>query len=214
MSTPIITTLEPNLAYAEIADNTQIERTFDALKAHGFNVFVAEDGAAARKIVAELLPAGVEVFTATSVTLTKTGISEDINESGRYNSVRARLATMDFKTQNREMNKLGATPEYVVGSVHALTENGSAIIASGTGSQLASYASAAARVIWVVGAQKIVRDLEEGMKRVEEYSLPLEDARAMQAYGRHSSVNKMLVVNREGAPGRITVVIVKENLGF
>jgi L-lactate utilization protein LutC len=95
-----------------------------------------------------------------------------------------------------------------------LTETGSAIIASKTGSQLGPYVSGAAKVIWVVGSQKIVPNLEEGFKRVEEYSLPLENVRAMKAYGMTSSVDKLLVVNREITPGRITVVIVKENLGF
>ena len=175
---------------------------------------VVENGAEAREKVAELLPAGAEVFTSSSVTLLASGISEDINESGRYDSVRAKLAKMDFKMQGREMNKLGATPEYVVGSVHALTETGATITASGSGSQLASYASAAAKVIWVVGSQKIVPDIETGMKRLEEYSLPLEDARMMQVRGMHSSINKVLVVTKEMVPGRITVVIVKEKLGF
>jgi len=142
------------------------------------------------------------------------GITEDVDKSGRYNSIRTKLALLDYKTQGREMNKLGAVPEYVLGSVHALTETGVSIIASATGSQLASYASGAAKVIWVVGSQKIVPTLENGMKRLEEYTFALEDARALQAYGMHSSINKLLIVNRETTPGRITVVIVKENVGF
>jgi hypothetical protein len=112
------------------------------------------------------------------------------------------------------MQKLGATPEYILGSVHAVTETGSAIIASMTGSQLAGYASAAAHVVWVVGSQKIVPTLEEGMKRLNEYTFPLEDARALKVYGVNSGINKLLVVNREINPGRTTMIIVKENLGF
>jgi hypothetical protein len=102
----------------------------------------------------------------------------------------------------------------VLGSVHALTETGIALIASATGSQLGPYGAGASKVIWVVGSQKIVPTLEEGLKRLEEYTFALEDARALKAYGVHSSINKLLVVNRESTPGRITVVIVKENVGF
>jgi hypothetical protein len=112
------------------------------------------------------------------------------------------------------MQKLGATPEYVLGSVHALTETGVAVIASATGSQLGPYSAGASKVIWVVGSQKIVPTLEEGMKRIEEYTLPLENERAMKAYGMNSVIAKLLIVNREVTPGRITVVIVKENVGF
>ena len=57
-------------------------------------------------------------------------------------------------------------------------------------------------------------DLDEGLRRIDEYAFPLEDARAQAAYGIHSGVNKVLIINREIAPGRITVVLVDEVLGF
>ena len=102
----------------------------------------------------------------------------------------------------------------MLGSVHAVTESGTLITASMGGSQLGPYASGAAKVILVVGTQKIVTDLEEAMARLEDYTLPLEDARAMEAYGIHSSINKLLIISREIVPGRITVVLVDEALGF
>ena len=206
--------LTPNLAYAKLANDEQIARTVKALELNGIHAVVVENGAAALRKVAELLPAGSEVFISSSTTLNTLGITEDVDQSGRYDSVRAKLSKLDRKTQGREMIKLGATPEYVLGSVHALTETGSAIIASATGSQLGPYGAGAAKVIWVVGSQKIVPSLAEGFTRVEEYTLALENVRAMKAYGMNSSINKLLVVNREVIPGRITVVIVKENVGF
>lgn len=214
MATPIETALTPNLAYAQLASDAQIERTVKALEANGIHAIVVKNGVAAREKVAELLPAGTEAFISSSTTLNQLGITEDVDKSGRYDSVRVKLSKLDYKTQNRKMVKLGATPEYVLGSVHALTETGAALIASATGSQLGPYVSGAAKVIWVVGSQKIVPTLEEGMKRLDEYTFALEDARALQAYGVHSSINKFLVVKRESTPGRITVVIVKENVGF
>lgn len=214
MATPIETILAPNMAYAKLATDAQIERTVKALEANGMQAVVVENGAKAREKVAELLPAGAEVFISSSTTLNVLGITEDIDQSGRYDSVRAKLSKLDRKTQGREMIKLGATPEYVLGSVHALTETGVALIASATGSQLGPYGAGASKVIWVVGSQKIVPNLEEGFKRVEEYTLALENVRAMKAYGMNSSINKLLIVNREVIPGRITVVIVKENVGF
>lgn len=204
----------PNEAFARLASDEQIERTAQALEARGIDTFVAANAAEARTKLFELLPAAAEVFLAASATLTELGVPDEINNSGRYDSVRARLAKMDRATQNREMVKMGAVPEYIVGSVHAVTEEGSVIVASNTGSQLAPYAASAARVIWVVGAQKIVSTLDEGFRRVHEYALPLEDARMMQAIERHSSVNKLLVVHREVIPDRTTMILVKEKLGF
>ena len=121
---------------------------------------------------------------------------------------------MDRETQADEIRRLSAAPDVMLGSVHAVTETGSLLAASMSGSQLGPYASGAGRVILVVGTQKIVSDLEEGLRRINEYSFPLEDARAQAAYGIHSAVNKVLIINREIVPERITVVLVDEALGF
>jgi len=200
--------------FSRLASEAQIERTMQALEANNIHAILAENGADAKKKLFELLPPEAEVFTSSSVTLAALGISDQIDKSGHYDSVRAKLGEMDPKTQTREMQKMGATPEYMIGSVHAVTETGRIFIASLSGSQLAGYAAAAEHIIWVVGTQKIVPTLEDAIKRLEEYTLPLEDARALKAYGRHSSINKLLVVKKEVVPGRTTMILVKENLGF
>jgi hypothetical protein len=132
--------------------------------------------------------------------------------------VRAQFAKMDRdKSEDAvEMRRLGAAPEWTIGSVHAVTEDGNIVIASNTGSQLPAYAYGAGHVVWVVGAQKVVKNLDEAMKRIYEYVLPLESERANKAYSMtHGSfVSKMLIVNREVQSNRISMIIVKENLGF
>src|SRR5437899_2021500 len=112
------------------------------------------------------------------------------------------------------IRRLTSAPDVMLGSVHAVTESGSLLTASASGSQLGPYVTGAGRLILVVGTQKIVSDLEEGLRRINEYVFPLEDARAQAAYGVHSGVNKVLIINRELVPGRITVVFVDEVLGF
>ena len=121
---------------------------------------------------------------------------------------------MDRATQGREIRKLVGAPDYAAGSVHAVTEDGRVLIASNTGSQLGPYASSAGKVIWVVGAQKIVKDVNEGLRRIEEYSYPLEEVHMQELYKMSTNVNKVLIVNREIRPNRITMIIVKEELGF
>ena len=123
---------------------------------------------------------------------------------------------MDRQTQSREMQKIGSSPEYAIASVHALTQDGKAIIASNTGSQLAAEVYGASNVIWVVGAQKIVQDIDEGFKRIYEYVLPLESDRLNKTYNMTtgSFVSKLLIINREIKPGRIRTIIVKQVLGF
>jgi len=208
------TTVAPNEKYSRLASDTQIQRTAQSLEAHGIHTIIATNGEETRTKLLELLPDGAEVFLGSSATLKELGLNEIVDNSDRFNSVRVRLAKMDRDTQSREMIKMGAVPEYIIGSVQAVTEDGSVVIASNTGSQLAPYAASAAHVIWVVGSQKIVRTLEEGFERVYQYALPLEDARLMKEVGVHSSVNKMLIVHQEVMPGRVTMVLVKEKLGF
>jgi len=154
------------------------------------------------------------VFTARSETLRVSGIDVDIDQGGSYRSTRAALAAMDHATQGDDMRKSLAAPEVVIGSVHAVSEDGHVVIGSMTGSQLAPYAAGAAKVIWIVGAQKVVADLETALRRLNSYSYPQEDTRVRAAYGIPSSVNKVLIVSREPVPGRINVVLVRDAIGF
>jgi len=196
------------------ADDIRVKRTMAALKANGITVLRAPDAAAAKRIVLELIPDASPVHQGASQTLDVLGITYEIEKSGRYAALRPRIWSMDRETEAHEIRRLGAAPDVMLGSVHAVTETGSLLAASMSGSQLGPYASGAGRAIFVVGTQKIVPDLEEGLLRINEYAYRLEDARAQAAYGVRSAVNKVLIINREITPGRITVVLVDEVLGF
>ena len=200
--------------FSQLATDESIEKAKNALIKNGIEVFIVETGAEAKEKVLKMIPGNAEVMNMSSVTVDSIGLAKEINESGLYDSVRKKFAGMDKKTQGLEMQKLGAAPEWAVGSVHAVTEDGKVVVASASGSQLPSYAFGSSHVVWVVGAQKIVKDLDEGMKRVYEYVLPLENERAMKAYGQASSANKILIFNKESTLRRITMIIVKEKLGF
>lgn len=206
--------LQPNPRFAELASDESVERASRALAANGFTVFVVNTGREARSKTLELIPEGAQVMTMTSVTLDAIGLSAVLDESGKYDAIRPKLMKLDWKTQADEMRRLAAAPDVVIGSIHAVTEDGHVMIASNTGSQLAAYAYAGGKVIWVAGTQKIVKDDAEARQRLYEYAYPLEDERAQKAYGMRSGVNKILVVNKENKPGRITIVLVKEKLGF
>jgi hypothetical protein len=200
--------------FGTLGDEASLGRAATALEANGIEVLRARSGAEARRIVLDLVPPGSQVHHGASQTLEATGIAQEIDESGRYEPVGPRVRSMDRATQGDEIRHLTAAPDVMLGSVHALTETGSLLTASMSGSQLAPYAGGAGRVILVVGSQKVVADVEVGLQRIHEYAYPLEDARAQEAYGINSGVNKVLIINREIVPGRITVVLVDEVLGF
>lgn len=201
--------------YKQIPDQAVINKTLESLVSNGMTASAVETKEEARQAVLDLLPAGSPVMTMTSETLREIDIEQEINEGSQYVSLKKKLYSMDRATQNHEMQSLGSAPEYVVGSVHAVTQGGEIIIASNTGSQLPAYAYGATHVIWVIGAQKIVENLDYGMKRIKDYVLPLESERAKKAYGAPgSNISKILIVNREVNPGRINIIIVKQLLGY
>ena len=192
-----------------------MERTVVALKQNGFEAMVVASAVEAKQKFLEIIPQGSEVMDMTSITLETLGLVSEIQESGKYNSVKKKLSSMDRKTQGREMQRLGAAPEWAVGRVHAVTQDGHVLIASNSGSQLPAYAYGSDHVVWIVGAQKIVENIDEGMKRIYEHSLPLESDRAKKAYGVPGSfVSKILILNREPKPGRMHIIVVNEVLGY
>jgi hypothetical protein len=199
-------------SFAAPAAEEQLGRAATALREHGYSVHIVDTAQGARNLVGSLLPTDKGVFTASSETLRLSGITADIEESGRFQSARQRAAALDgdFAAQV----KLGAAPDIVVGSVHAVTEDGCLVAASASGSQLAAYAAGALMAIWVVGAQKVVLDLATALRRVRTYSLPREWDRCQRTYGQPSFIGKILILEREAVPDRGTVILIREPIGF
>lgn len=198
--------------YTAVASTRAVQKTKTALEANGFKVEVVDSLEQAKTRVQEIIPEKSEVFTATSVTLTKAGIDEALNDSGRYVSVRQKINEVD-EADKVSRRRMGSGADYIVGSVHAITQNGHVYIASNSGSQLPGYVYGASNVIWVVGTQKLVSDATEAMDRLETHTLPLEDERAKAAYGVGSQISKLLIYRKEPV-GRVTIILVNEAVGY
>jgi hypothetical protein len=213
MTIPLIDPGAPNPQFELPADRAMLEQTAAALTQRGFLAEVADSAAHARQLVLDAIPDGAEVHVALSETMHELGLTAEIDESGRYDSARARLNQLDRLTQRRERQKTGAAPEYVLGSAHAITSDGQIVIGSGSGSQLGAHAYSAGQVILVVGHKKLVRDLDEGLRRLREYSLPREWERMQQAGAPGAVLAKTLIIHYEFG-NRIRVILVPETLGF
>ena len=214
LSATEVSPLIPNKEFTKLATDEQIQRVSEILESNNIHVIVVETGEEAKRVVLEMLPQGAEVYANQSLTLQKLGLTAEIDTSGRYDAVRPKVLGLDRKTHANQIRVLRARPTYIVGSVHAVTEDGHVLIASNSGSQLGPYASGAGKVIWVIGAQKIVKDLNEGFRRIEDHVVPLEEAHMQELYKVSTAVNKMLIVNKETRPNRITMIIIKEEIGF
>jgi 2-polyprenyl-6-methoxyphenol hydroxylase-like FAD-dependent oxidoreductase len=210
-----VATSEPT-TFSAPASNEVIEHTADALREKGYAVHVVEDGRAARDVILGILPEGAEVGQGASKTLEEIGITHELEESGRFDAVRKRTRAMDRSTPEglRAMRKLGVGPDWYVNSAHAVTLDGTIVVASNTGSQLAPLAFGAGEVIFAIGSHKLVPDLESAMRRIDEHVLPIESERLMGLYGTPSEVKKVLIIRKEFRPSRFTVVLIKEPVGF
>lgn len=199
--------------YVELPDDKTLSDTVAGLEEHGFGVEVVDELDQARRAVLSRIPDESSVMTYPSVTLAETGIAQAINDGGRNDSARARLRALDRETQMQEIKAIMLLPDFALGSVHAITRGGTIVLASALGSQLACYSWGASRVIFVVGAQKLVPDLDAARERIYEHCFKLEDARAREAYGAGSYVGKILEIHQDH-PGRIHVVLVRQRVGF
>jgi hypothetical protein len=198
--------------WQQLASDNVIEKVIANLITNNFSAEVVENKEQAKKRFFEILPENAQVMNYTSQTLEISGIAKEILESGRYNSIRK--AWENFTPEQAKQKKyMGAVPDWGVGSVHAITEQGQILVASGSGSQIPAYVYGASKIIWVVGTQKIVADIEQGRKRLEEYCWPLESNRTEKAHGYKSNLNKILQINKD-SKDRIHTILVKENLGF
>ena len=207
------TTIQRSDRFTALPDEGTLADTVAGLEEHGISVEVVDDLDLARESVLARMPEGSSVMTNPSVTLQSTGIVRAVDEGERYHSARTKVLALDRATQLREIKATMGQPDFALGSVHAITRDGTLVIASALGSQLASYAWGAANVIFVVGAQKLVPDLDAARDRIYEHSLRLEDARALEAYGQNSRVGKILEIHQED-PGRIHVVLIRAVVGF
>ncbi|MEA2613452.1 MAG: hypothetical protein QOI52_1411 [Chloroflexota bacterium] len=199
--------------FTAAATTERIDRVAEALGRHNIEAIVVDTGAEARERVLGMVPQGAEVHWGTSRTLEEIGLTPELLAEGRYDALRPKYLPMDRATQGREIRKHVAAPDFMLGSDQAITDDGALVVVSYSASQIGPYASGAGRVILVVGSQKIVADLDEGMRRAREHVVPYEDASLRKRIGVPTKLAKLLVIYEEPSPGRMTVVLVREPVG-
>lgn len=199
--------------YARPAPEATLNAVAEHLRERNFEVVIVGTAAEAKAAVLDRLPEGAEVHSGKSKTLEDIGVFGELMEGDTYDFIRKRTMTMDRKTQMREIAKLGATPDYMLGSVQAVTEAGQLVVVSASGSQIGPYASGAQKLILVAGSQKIVPDLDTAFRRIAEYVFPYEDARLREQLGVGTKWARTLILERDFNPGRTTVILVREPVG-
>ncbi len=193
----------------------RIERTFAALRQRGVEpVFVPHRASALAKVL-EMLPKGKLVSHGTSTTLIEIGLVDALERpaSGfRYGNAQWQ-AEADAAKRGRLRARITAESDVFLGSVQAVCETGEVVCADASGSRQAGYMYGPPVVIWVAGVNKLVPTLEDGLKRLREVAFPQEDTRMKRTGAAGSFIGKIAIYERE-RPGRLTLVLVGERLGF
>jgi hypothetical protein len=202
------------LNFTAPASEPELESLAARLRERNFEVVIVDSAADAKAAVMERIPAGSQVHSGKSKTLEDAGLVQDLMESDRYDFVRRRTLKMDRKTQGDEIRKMSAAPDIMLGSVQAVTEDGQLLFASASGSQIGPLGSGAGNVILVVGSQKIVPDLDSALRRIREHVMPYEDARLREQLGIGTKLTRILIIEQDFAPGRTTVVLVRDPIGI
>lgn len=199
--------------YAAPASEAVIDALSARLRERNFEVVVVNDGEAAKAEVLKRIPEGASIQSGKSKTLEDAGIVKKLMEDERYDFIRRKTMKMDRRTQMAEIMKMGATPDVMINSAHAVTEAGQIVLTSASGSQLGPIASGAGKVIFVIGSQKIVPDLDTAFRRIKEHVFPYEDARLREQLGVGTQIARTLILDRDFVPGRTTVILVREPIG-
>ena len=199
--------------YAAPATEAQLETLAVRLRERNFEVVIVDDGSRAREEVLKRIPEGASVHSGKSKTLEDAGILGALMEGDGYDFIRKRTLKMDRMTQRDEIRRLGSTPDVMLGSAHAVTEEGQIVVTSASGSQIGPIASGAARTILVIGAQKVVPDLDAAFRRIREHVFPYEDARLREQLGVGTKMTRTLILESEFMPGRTTIVLTRQPLG-
>ncbi len=203
--------------YKLIPNDTIINKTAEALKARGVEVFVVNNRVEALAKIKELIPKGESISNGASVTLDEIGYV-DYLKSGEHgwNNLHAAVIAEKDPAKQAELRNASLFAQYYLGSVHAIAETGEMVIASASGSQLPSIAFTSRNLIFVAGAQKITPTLDEAIKRLREYVIPLENDRMKDSGAAGTVLSKIYIFENEPAfMGRtVRLILVKEELGF
>lgn len=205
------------MTYDTIKSAESIERTADAIRGRGSEVFIVADRAGALAKIQELIPKGASINNGSSRTLEEIGFVDYVKSDAHgWNNLHAAVVAEKDKAKQAPLRNAALFADYYLGSVHALAETGEMIVASASGSQLSPIAYTSQNLILVVGAQKIAPTYDAAMERLREYVVPLEDARMKEASMGGTVLSKILTIEHEPAfMGRtVRVILVKEKLGF
>jgi len=197
-----------------IPSDRVIDKTVEALKKRQVQVLVVNDRSEALAKLKEIIPAGASVMTGGSTTLDQIGFTALLkSKNHRWRNLKDAIFTEKDPAKQSELRRQAILADYYIASIQAIAQTGEVLNCDATGTRTGPYAYGPKQVIWVAGAQKIVTNLDQAFRRMWEHCVPLEDQR-MKSIGYPGTTVSRILIYEKADPGRITLILVKEKLGF
>lgn len=202
----------------------KILRTIEALKGNRINGYLVKDKNELIEKITELVEDGASVACGGSMSLFEAGVIEHLR-SNRYkffDRYKEGLTPEEIKDIYRKAFSCDA---YFT-STNAITESGELYNVDGNGNRVAAMLYGPDKVIVIVGANKIVKNIDEAIERNKRVSAPANAKRlnrktpcakvgyCMNCKSEERICREYTVIKRQGNPERIHVIFINENLGY
>lgn len=195
----------------------------EILNENGYVGYYAEDKEEAKRIVLSLIPEGSSISVGGSETLTAMNMIEEFR-NGKYKFF-DRYQDLPYE-EIYEIYRQSLLSDYFVSSTNAITRKGQLVSTDSSGNRIASMIIGPKKVIIVAGVNKVVENLDEAFRRIK-YIAPMnamrvnhktpcvETGRCMNCEVQNSVCNYTgIIENGRKEPGRISIILVAEEIGF
>jgi len=201
--------------WSRIPTEMEISQTVKSIESRGVKVFRVQDGSHALARIKEIIPLGAEVMNGSSTTLIEIGYQEFIeSDNHEWKDLHRVVMSENDVLERNEIRRKSVTAEFFLSGVNAVAMTGELVSCDASGSRVGAWPFAAKNLILVSGVNKIVANLQEAMKRVEEYAYPLEDVRSRKVYQAPSQIGKCVILASEKQPGRVTLILINDRYGY
>ena len=201
-------------------NNLLAQKVIKGLESRNMSGYYAETREDALKIALELIPKGSSVTMGGAMSAHEIGLVEAL-KGPDYNFI-----DRDKATDKRAAMLAAYDADFFLSSANAMTEDGIMINVDGNANRVSAIAQGPKKVIFIVGMNKITKDVDSAMKRARNVAAPINAQRfglstpctatgsCMDCKSPDTICCQILITRYSKHKDRIHVILVNDNLGF
>ena len=201
-------------------NNLLAQKVIKGLESRNMSGYYAGTKEEALKIALELIPKGSSVTMGGAMSAHEIGLVEAL-KSPDYNFI-----DRDKASDKRAAMLAAYDADFFLSSANAMTEDGIMINVDGNANRVSAIAQGPKKVIFIVGMNKITKDVDSTMKRARNVAAPINAQRfglstpctatgsCMDCKSPDTICCQILITRYSKHKDRIHVILVNDNLGF